>query len=490
MLQHNDCQTIAYDFHALGLNVIPIQEESKQPALQTFAWWLYDQQEADDIKRVIYNPHSDIAVIGGAASRNAFFLDCETPECFAEFSRVIGAQYGGHAAVTSKRGGHLWLRAPFPVKSRNFGEYEIKGQGNYVLAPPSTHPSGVKYRFASSNRNIPIISALPFVTLEPKFVPRISRFAHDLFRGRESREYHSRSERDQSFILSLVRSGFAPLDIAKFLSIAQFPSKYRALLLEDEKAAAQYLEFCIEKARAHPQSEQFLEARTIAAQWEEWALAEKWTGRTGAVDRAVFLAHLHCSYSAGSLTYNASVRQVAELAQTTAMTVSRANRRLTDLGILRLHEKSRDLNAASYSLAPEPPCTPEPAKTLHADNRTYHFMTKRNVKAGDPFASVWEQRGLGKTALLIWESLSTVKADYREIKEASGRGMRTVERWIPRLCKYGLIVKTERGYQQASKIDWVAISRQLSTQNIHAERVNRHQTERERFARLKLMLKE
>jgi predicted transcriptional regulator len=483
LLQNLDCQTIAYNFHTLGLNVIPIQEDSKRPALQTFAWWQYDQQEANDIERVVYDPHLNLAVLGGVASGNAFFLDCETPECFSDFSKIVSAQHGELATVTSQRGGHLWLRAPFPVKSHSYGDFEIKGQGNYVLAPPSTHPSGTQYQFTSNTRRIPLVSGLPFVALEPKFVPNISRFAHDLFRGRLSHEYRSRSECDQSFILSLVRSGFEREQIGKFISIAQYPSKYRELLNESEKSAAQYLEHSIKKALAQPESEAFLEARTIAAQWEQWALAERWIGRTGAVDRAVFLAHIYCAHSTGLLTYNASVRQLAEIAQASIATVSRANYRLADMGIIKLYQKGVGLDAHTFCL---PPDLRSGAQVEHTEgrDRTFPFMSKCSVGAPDAFSSVWEHRGLGRTARIIWDSLVNVQKDYQAISETSGRGLRTVKKWVPKLIRQGLVIKVEQGYQQATKIDWASNARHLLTQNIHAERIIKHRKDRETFVRL------
>ncbi len=260
-------------------------------------------------------------------------------------------------------------------------------------------------------------------------------------------------------------------------------------MLQDRqnKEAEQYFAFCLEKARAHPEAEAVLQVRAILAQWEKWAMSEKWTGRTGAFDRAVFLAHLYCANSAASLTYHASVRQTAELAQTAIVTVSRVNRRLADLGLIRPHNGKRYTEAATFTLPPDPP-TGEPAQVEHSDKYgTSLFMSECSFWAGDAFSAVWEHRGLGKTARLIWESLSTTKVNYQEIKESSGRGMRTVERWVPRLSKYGLVVKTERGYQQAQKIDWAATARQLQTQNIQANRIIKHQRERERFARLMLM---
>lgn len=481
-----DARINALTYHSLGYGVVPVHTEDKKAALKTYLWWLYDHQETQDIHRIVYANQLDLGLIGGRPSGNAFFVDCETPEAFKEIGEALRRHVGPCPSVRSGRGGHYWLRAPFPVNPHSFTDWEIKGQGNYVLAPLSLHPSGRQYEFANEIRHAPVVTGLPFTSLEPKFTPKVSRFAHDMFRGRYDGKYESRSHADQAFILSLYRSGFSEGDIAKFLYIVEFQSKYKSLRQEgDDKGAAQYLAHSFKKARSSPDLESYLDAMRVIKRWEAWTKTEKWIGRSGAVDRSVFLAHLYCASSAGKLKYDASVRQLAELSQTSVMTASRANVRLSDLGLLWVSKRSLSHEPNIFQLNPDALTSKvesESVLALHTDMKEqFLYLSVCNANTLDPYLSVWERQGLGKAARLIWECLDVSRADYKAIAEASGRGIDTVKRQMPKLLGLGLIEKTGQGYKQKDNINWTAIAETLCTTELPVKRILKHQEQREHY---------
>lgn len=480
-------QAILYN-HA-NINVLPIHEESKAQALKTYMWWQYDPQEKKDLDRLFYKDSLGVGILGGSPSGNMFFVDCERWDIFLElqnttlqYIRTNKIAYDA-PAVQSYRGGHIWLRAPFPVKPHSFGDWEIKAQGNYVMAPPSPHPNGGEYAFLNLCNSVPLVPSLPFITLEPKFVPKVSRFAHNLFRNRLDREYLSKSEIDQAFIVSLVRSGFEDDQIERFLRIAQFNGKYRLLVRTDPKAAKQYLSHCVKRALSLPDTEQVTESRRIVSKWERWVSSEKWTGRTGAIDRAVFLAHLYCVHFSGSLVYNASVRQLAEIAQTGTGTISNANKRLQRMDLIKLHHKTYGFDAYGYALNPDVFAIDKRDILEHAGRvgTTSITMTECPSMSYDPGSTVWERAGLGKTAQLIWSALNIPQPTQSDIAAATGRSLKTINRLLPKLLEHGLVRKEPAGYMQCDHIDWVAIARELGTQDRQVLRMWKHQTQRDNY---------
>jgi len=61
----------------------------------------------------------------------------------------------------SRRGPHVYLKTDGLIKSHIYagGGFEIKGEGTYVVAPPSLHPSGIQYQWLN-----PEITEILFVT--------------------------------------------------------------------------------------------------------------------------------------------------------------------------------------------------------------------------------------------------------------------------------------------------------------------------------------
>jgi hypothetical protein len=52
--------------------------------------------------------------------------------------------------VSTSRGVHLYFRADGPVQTRRLSWGEIKGEGSYVVIPPSLHPDGPRYLWCAS----------------------------------------------------------------------------------------------------------------------------------------------------------------------------------------------------------------------------------------------------------------------------------------------------------------------------------------------------
>ncbi len=135
-----------------GMAVFPCRPQDKRPAtanglkdatadLGTIEqWW---RQE----------PRFNIAIATGAISK-IFVIDVDGLDAEVELRR-LEAEYGGLPgtveAITA-RGRHAYFRMPErPVRnsaSKVAPGIDVRGNGGYVLAPPSIHPTGCRYEWS------------------------------------------------------------------------------------------------------------------------------------------------------------------------------------------------------------------------------------------------------------------------------------------------------------------------------------------------------
>ena len=133
-----------------NLNVIPLIHGDKKPAGE---WKEYQQRKItkDEINR-FFRPDQkahNIGVVCGAISDNLYVLDFDSDELFHKFF----TKEDGLTVVKTGRGYHVYFKAESPVKTLKIHDGEgreiatLKGEGSYVVAPPSRHPSGCYYEF-------------------------------------------------------------------------------------------------------------------------------------------------------------------------------------------------------------------------------------------------------------------------------------------------------------------------------------------------------
>ncbi len=142
----------ALTYLKLGLSVIPLEPKGKKPLLD---WKPYQSRLATEIGVRDWFakwPDANLGVVTGNVSAICV-VDLDGPE---------GLQSAIQLALTSPivsisgRGKHLWFKNPTTVladsvdlknKCRLFPGLDIRAQGGYVVAPPSLHENGNRYRF-------------------------------------------------------------------------------------------------------------------------------------------------------------------------------------------------------------------------------------------------------------------------------------------------------------------------------------------------------
>jgi len=95
-------------------------------------------------------PNANVALITGAVS-GIVVVDCDSPETINVAAKMLGDTPA--PSVLTHRGQHFYFAAPADVRLSNavrIGSVkglDFRGEGGYVIAPPSSHPAGGVYRW-------------------------------------------------------------------------------------------------------------------------------------------------------------------------------------------------------------------------------------------------------------------------------------------------------------------------------------------------------
>lgn len=142
----------AQAYHDAGLCVIPIKPKAKTPEIAS--WKEYQTRLPDSSERYEwFGEHEDrnLAIIGGKVSGNLFVVDFDNKDVYLEWARQHLPLVKSTAVVRTAKGYHVYLRARDTVGCSTFDGGEVKGEGGYVVAPPSVHPTGARYEFVNNH---------------------------------------------------------------------------------------------------------------------------------------------------------------------------------------------------------------------------------------------------------------------------------------------------------------------------------------------------
>lgn len=149
-----------------GLAVVPIGNGSKAPIVRG---WQEKRLSADEITRQFSNGHNitGIGIITGQLSGNLTVLDFDGQDWqagFEHFQDCWDELYSAPIAETGSGKRHIYVKMPdlppnFTNQKFKRGEaiIELRGNRSNNLAPPSLHPSGGRYRWLTTEADLPAV---------------------------------------------------------------------------------------------------------------------------------------------------------------------------------------------------------------------------------------------------------------------------------------------------------------------------------------------
>jgi DNA-binding transcriptional ArsR family regulator len=298
----------------------------------------------------------------------------------------------------------------------------------------------------------------------------------------------TRSEMIQSAAVSAVNRGWTREQFYSAMLRRSNKGAKKILEIREQRgprAAADYLDRCWDKAvefvKRNPAVSNREETRQQIRLMRAAISRMAWPRISGSVDLAVLLVHLDIAETLGSLTYSASLRQIAELAGLTYVTVFRSQKRLRRF-LTRL--PSRDSKASRWKLGT---AVTRPGKSAGAP--TYNNINLTGVRtnvistAQGPSHDVWHQQGLGKGCWRTWNALSVGSGlSVKQLAQKLSARPRTVSQRLERLSGCGLVCCLGgRWYRLVRDLDLVAA--ELATLGRLAARKRRHKSDREWYER-------
>jgi len=134
-----------------GFSVIPIKPRDKVPAIPS--WKEFQQRMPTDQElHEWFDPgDKNIAIVCGRISGGLVAVDSDDPSVLDFLiNGGIGKFREKTLVVKTRKGYHCYFRVSENLlQNRRFGnlKIDIKGEGGYVVAPPSIHKEGDRYRF-------------------------------------------------------------------------------------------------------------------------------------------------------------------------------------------------------------------------------------------------------------------------------------------------------------------------------------------------------
>lgn len=428
--------SVRLEYDELGFDTLPLIPGKKAPL--AYSW------QSRPVHRLWQNvpPNANIGIRGGGLASVAV-IDCDQPQTFENIAiwlAGLGYQIGDYPIVktASGEGRHIYtsfggnLAGDWRTLHTDIGKGEFRyGTGAVIAAPPSKVNDGTYELISGNFANLPslaLVDVLPILGNQENNAtptrPKPSRKAMALLHGKGLDAYHSRSEAEQALLASLANKGFEFADVLDLFNLYPCAGKYQELKAKNARKAERWLQHSFGEAAEWVKNHESNARQTVEAAIA-WAEARAWPGRTGAVDRLIFLAHMQIAYQAGRLTWAAACRTLAEQMGVSHMTATRATHRLYKTGLIELDKPAIVDCANLYRLGT-------------GLDKELHSPTSPSVRKCNSLSAnhdVFRYSGLGKSASEIWQALQGTPATIEELAEITGRQTKTIIRALKRMAK-------------------------------------------------------
>lgn len=148
--ESNECLNAALELLDKGCSVIPVNPANKKPYI---SWTEFQKRHPTDDE--IFEwwqewPNASVAIVTGKIS-NLFVIDCDGPKG-VKWANENLPKSTVYAVSGRACGCHIYFRIPAGVEVKNSAgvlaeEVDVRGEGGYIIVPPSTHPNGKKYEW-------------------------------------------------------------------------------------------------------------------------------------------------------------------------------------------------------------------------------------------------------------------------------------------------------------------------------------------------------
>jgi hypothetical protein len=148
---HDDARAF---YAALGFATIPLRARDKRPLRK--GW-----RDAPPEHWLDAPEGANVGIVTGSPSGGLVVLDFDTREGPEELLGMTAAQLAVVTMVVeTRRGWHVYAREQGRASSTLREGVDLRGEGGMVVAPPSVHASGWRYKFVGEGRSIVQLSLL------------------------------------------------------------------------------------------------------------------------------------------------------------------------------------------------------------------------------------------------------------------------------------------------------------------------------------------
>lgn len=448
---------------------------------------------------VLFNRQNlSIAVLGGIPSDCAIIADSDDPATHRRMYDSLGINT---RAARSRRGGHTYLRTTVPVYGQSpFAELQLKGQGGYAIVPSDKSPN---YKWENDfdialwdSLELPNPVGPGYIQLKP--VPprdrRIPHLAWGLITGTIlwSTRYKTRSDADCGAVTSCINKGLDFHAIVRLYDEHAYEGTHYKWRVREKgiDEAHDWLQRTYDRCAVWVSTHQS-EAVLIARDLQEWLISAPFTGRGGESERQTLRAHAELQEQCAKIyDYSADVRTLAEHAGISWQTVSRANHRLIQMGLLVCTKQHTATLPSMYSLTPLAIEKAQGVKFLEHTppggerggvNDKLHTLASHDV-----FRSKWNHskktitRGLTPCQKATWMYLCRAGEGLRasQIAKQIGKSKRAVLTALAGLKPYRMVKEMGGLWYGCPDADLDAIAEYRCTKFAHLSQLARHERER------------